>query len=115
MAVVQSSTARKGYSYETIQSSCEEPLARQGVPGAAHHRLPSESCAVMKCEETLVGVSEILAKSGLFLFSIPNKAMYIFKSRIRQYIFTASKVSVRISIVPLHRIFSRHFSYAHAS
>lgn len=29
VAVVQNSTARKGYSYETIQSSCEEYLARE--------------------------------------------------------------------------------------
>lgn len=29
VSVMQSSTARKGYSYETIQSSCEEHLARE--------------------------------------------------------------------------------------
>lgn len=52
---------------------------------------------------------------GLFLFCIPNKAMCMFKSRSRQYIFTTGEVSISISTLPLHRTFFCHFRYAHAS
>lgn len=42
------------------------------VPGTALQRLPKEPCTVMKCKQTLPGVSEIQAKSGerVYFYSV---------------------------------------------
>lgn len=115
MAAVQKSTARKGHGHETIQFFREEHLARECLE--LHFIACPESPALWWSakKHSLVQDTGEIRWEGLFLFCIPNKALYIFKSRTRQYIFTTGEVSVRISTLPFHRTFLWHFSYAHAN